>query len=93
MGLFEGDYPTEDSRRQFFQRAVRALRTNPAFDGAAMSDRFRMTFGNFGQYEVDGQTYATDRDRPKGNAEAVSDGYFTTLGLKILEGRDFTLRR
>ncbi len=36
---------TEDSRRQFFQRAVRALRTNPAFDGAAMSDRFRMTFG------------------------------------------------
>ena len=92
MGLFEGDYPTEDSRRQFFQRAVRALRTNPAFDGAAMSDRFRMTFGYFGQYEVDGQTYATDRDRPKGNEEAVSDGYFTTLGLKILEGRDFTLQ-
>ena len=91
MGLFEGDYPTEDSRRQFFQRAVRALRTNPAFDGAAMTDRFRMTFGYFGQYEVDGQTYATDRDRPKGNSEAVSDGYFTTLGLKILEGRDFTL--
>ena len=92
MGLFEGDYPTEDSRRQFFQRAVRALRTNPAFDGAAMSDRFRMTYGYFGQYEVDGQTYATDRDRPKGNAESVSDGYFTTLGLKVLEGRDFTLR-
>ena len=91
MGLFEGDYPTEDSRRQFFQRAVRALRTNPAFDGAAMSDRFRMTYGYFGQYEVDGQTYATDRDRPKGNSEAVSDGYFTTLGLKVLEGRDFTL--
>ena len=92
VGLFEGDYPTEDSRRQFFQRAVRALRTNPAFDGAAMSDRFRMTYGYFGQYEVDGQTYATDRDRPKGNAEAVSDGYFTTLGLKVLEGRDFTLQ-
>ena len=39
------------------------------------------------------KTYVTDRDRPKGNSEAVSDGYFTTLGLKILEGRDFTLRR
>ncbi len=91
MGLFEGDYPTEDSRRQFFKRAVRALRANPAFDGAAMSDRFRMTFDNFGQYEVDGQKYATDRDRPKGNSEAVSDAYFSTLGLKILEGRDFTL--
>ena len=91
MGLFEGDYPTEESRREFFKRAVRSLRTNSTFEGAAMSDRFRMTFANYGQYEVDGQTYKTDRDRPKGNSESVSDGYFSTLGLKILEGRDFTL--
>jgi predicted permease len=91
MGLFEGDYPTTEARQQFFSRAVRALRTNPAFEGAAMSDRFRMTFANFGQFEVDGQTYVTDRDRPRGNSEAISDGYFSTMGLKILEGRDFTL--
>ncbi|HEX5864963.1 MAG TPA: ABC transporter permease, partial [Casimicrobiaceae bacterium] len=91
MGLFEGDYPTSEARQQFFARAVRALRTNPAFEGAAMSDRFRMTFANFGQFEVDGQTYVTDRDRPRGNSEAVSDGYFSTMGLKVLEGRDFTL--
>ena len=91
MGLFEGDYPTSEARQQFFARAVRALRTNPAFEGAAMSDRFRMTFANFGQFEVDGQTYVTDRDRPRGNSESVSDGYFSTMGLKILEGRDFTL--
>jgi putative ABC transport system permease protein len=91
MGLFEGDYPTTEARQQFFARAVRALRTNPAFEGAAMSDRFRMTFSNFGQFEVDGQPYVTDRDRPRGNSEAVSDGYFSTMGLKILEGRDFTL--
>ncbi|MEP6686278.1 MAG: ABC transporter permease [Verrucomicrobiota bacterium] len=91
MGLMEGDYPTQEARRQFFMRAVRALRTNPAFTDAAMSDRFRMTFANFGQYEVDGQTYVTDRDRPQGNSESVSDNYFSTLGLKILEGRDFTI--
>src|SRR6266536_3955268 len=80
MGLFEGDYPTEEARRQFFKRAVRALRADPAFNGAAMSSRFRMTFGNFGQYEVDGKVYTTDRDRPQGNSEAVSDGYFSALG-------------
>jgi predicted permease len=91
MGLFEAVYPTEESRREFFKRAVRSLRANPALAQAAMTDRFRMTFANFGQYEVDGKTYATDRDRPRGNSEAVSDGYFETLGLKILEGRDFTL--
>ena len=56
-----------------------------------MTGRFRMTFGGFGQYEVDGQSYVTDRDRPQGNFESVSDNYFTTIGLKILQGRDFTI--
>ena len=91
LALMEAPYPTEDSRRQFFQRAVRELRLNPQFSGAAMTDRFRMTFAPAGQYEVDGQKYQTDRDRPRGNFESVSDGYFTALGLKILEGRDFTI--
>jgi putative ABC transport system permease protein len=91
IALMEGDYPNEEARRQFFVKAVRTLRANPAFAGAAMSDRFRMTFAGLGQYELDGQNYVTDRDRPQGNFEAVSDGYFTTLGLKILEGRDFTI--
>jgi predicted permease len=91
MGLMEGDYPTDDAKHQFFVRALRTLRANPSFESAAMTDRFRMTFAPNGQYEVDGQTYVTDRDRPRDNWESVSDGYFTTLGLKILEGRDFTI--
>ena len=44
LALMEGTYPSEDSRRQFFTRAVRALRANPQFEAAAMTDRFRMTF-------------------------------------------------
>src|SRR6266496_89644 len=91
MGLMEGAYPTQDARRGFFLHAVRALRANPQFESAAMTDRFRMTFAGQGQYEVDGQNYTTDRDRPRGNFESVSDNYFATLGLKILEGRDFTI--
>src|SRR6266516_666927 len=91
MALMEGAYPSEDSRREFFQRAVRALQANSQFKSAAMSSRFRMTFDSQGQYEVDGQNYLTDRDRPRGNFESVSDNYFSTLGLKILEGRDFTV--
>src|SRR5437879_9656233 len=91
MALMEGAYPSEDSRREFFQRAVRALQANSQFKSAAMSDRFRMPFAPSGQYEVDGQNYLTDRDRPRGNFESVSDNYFATLGLKILEGRDFTV--
>jgi putative ABC transport system permease protein len=91
IGLFDGDYPTSEARQQFFARALRMLRTNPAFDSASLTGRLRMTFGGFGQYEVDGQNYVDDRDRPQGNFEFVSDGYFATIGLKILEGRDFTM--
>jgi len=91
MGLMEGAYPSDDARRDFFRRAVRTLRANSQFEGAAMTDRLRMTFPGGGQYEVDGQNYLTDRDRPRGNFESVSDNYFSTLGLKILEGRDFTV--
>jgi predicted permease len=91
LALMEAAYPTEESRRDFFTRAVRALRNNPQFEAAAMTDRFRMTFAAGGQYEVDGQNYLTDRDRPRCNFESVSDGYFTTLGLKLREGRDFTI--
>ena len=50
-----------------------------------------MTFDAQGQFEVDGQKYMTDRDRPRGNFESISDNYFTALGLKVLEGRDFTI--
>ncbi|HEX4641441.1 MAG TPA: ABC transporter permease, partial [Chthoniobacterales bacterium] len=91
VALMEGTYPNEESRHNFFTRAVRALRQNPRFEAAAMTDRFRMTFAPGGQYEVDGQNYLTDRDRPRCNFESVSDGYFATLGLKVLEGRDFTI--
>jgi putative ABC transport system permease protein len=90
LALMEGAY-TEEGRRDFFKRAVRELRTNPQFDSAALSDRLQMTFAGGGQYEVDGQNYLTDRDRPRGNFESVSDKYFSTLGLKILEGREFTI--
>jgi putative ABC transport system permease protein len=90
MALLEGAY-TEDGRREFFKRAVRELRANPQFERAALSDRVQMTFAGGGQYEVDGQNYLTDRDRPRGNFESISDNYFSTLGLKILEGRDFTI--
>ena len=90
LALMEGAY-TEDGRRDFFKRAVREMRANPQFDSAALSDRLQMTFAGGGQYEVDGQKYLTDRDRPRGNFESVSDNYFSTLRLKILEGREFTM--
>lgn len=91
MGLFQADYPTPADRVTFFERVKRELRANPAFEYVALTSRFRMTFNGPTQYEVDDKTFANPKDAPRCNAEQVSDGYFDTLGLKVLEGREFTL--
>jgi predicted permease len=91
MGLMDGDYPTPEARKLFFDRLVRELRADPGFESAALTNRFRMTFSGFTAIEIEGQKYQTDNDRPNANFEQVTDGYFATLGARILEGRDFAL--
>lgn len=91
VGLFStDDYPDEASRRVFFARVLRQLRVTPGISAAAVTSRFRMTVGGSGAYEVEGVSYASERDRPQGSFENISDGYFDALGLKVIEGRDFT---
>ncbi len=91
VGLFStDDYPTEADRRKFYDRVLRQLRAAPGIASAAVTSRFRMIVGGNGPYEVDGVSYAGDRDRPQGSFENVSEGYFETLGLKVVAGRDFT---
>ena len=68
----------------FQARRSRACEATLNSASAAMTDRFRMTLPEQAvNAEVDGQSYLTDRDRPRGNFESVSDDYFATLGLKI----------
>lgn len=90
MGLMEGDYPTPESRKLFFDRLLRELRANPEFEAAAFTNRFRMTFSGTSKIEVEGRSYKVDdSDRPLANFEQVTDGYFDLLGAKLVEGRDF----
>ena len=89
MGLMDGVYPTPEARKLFYDRLLRELRASPVFSGAALTNRFRMTFSGNSLIEIEGRTYKEDRDRPNTNFEQVSDGYFDTLGVRRLEGRDF----
>ncbi|MCM2270009.1 MAG: FtsX-like permease family protein, partial [Thermoanaerobaculia bacterium] len=89
MGLMEGDYPDAARRQLFYDRALRELRANPEYAGAALTSRFQMLFTGASPIEIDGKSYATDADRPTVNFENVSDGYFATLDVRLLEGRDF----
>jgi hypothetical protein len=50
----------------------------------------RMVFSGSGPIEIEGKTYRERRDRPNANFEQVSSGFFSVLGQKVIQGRDFT---
>lgn len=89
IGLFDGDYPKPEDRKRFYERVARELRAQPAFAEVALTDRFRMMFSGPTQVRLDGQNYDREKDVPSAFKAEASDGFFATLGLRLLEGRDF----
>ena len=89
MGLMEGDYPSPDARRLFYDRLLRALRANPEFDAVGFTSRMRMVFTGNGAIEIDGRKYADKKDRPLASFEQVTGSYFDVTSQKLLEGRTF----
>jgi len=90
MGLMDGDYPSQDARRLFYDRLLRDLRTVPEFDAVALTNRFRMVFSGAVLIEIEGKEYKENRDRPQANNEQVGGGFFDVTGQRLLEGRAFT---
>lgn len=81
---------TPEQSAQFWRVALERVRALPGVTSAALvSPTLPFTF-NFNQQEVrvDSRTYAAgQRGETIGNV-AASPGYFTTLGVRLLEGRD-----
>lgn len=90
MGLMEGDYPTTNDRKVFYDKLLNVARASGQFSHVALTNRFRMVFSGNAPVEIEGQQYLEDSDRQLSNVENVSSGYFNTLGLQIIAGRDFT---
>lgn len=89
MGLMQGDYPTQGDRQLFYEKLIREIRVSGQFANVALTSRFRMIFSNNGPVEIEGEKYLEASDRQIANAENITPGYFNTLGLSLIEGRDF----
>ena len=89
MGLMDGDYPTNDARKLFFDRLLRELRTRSDFEGVALTNRFRMVFSGSGPVEIEGREYKEKKDRLNANYEQITPGYFDAIGQTLVEGRKF----
>src|SRR5712664_2831378 len=72
MGLMDGDYPTQDSRRLFYDRLTRELKSHPEFEAVALTNRFRMVFSGVTPVEIEGKVYKEKRDRLNANFEQVT---------------------
>jgi putative ABC transport system permease protein len=92
IALMEGSYPDSMHKKAFFDRAMVALHASPSYEQAALTTRFQMIFTGSVPIEIQGRQYFDPKDRPNANFENVSPGYFQTLGVKVVEGRDLTDR-
>jgi len=90
MALMDGDYPSQDSRKVFYERVLQAFEGDAQVEAVALTSRFRMVFAGNGPIELEGKTYRENRDRPNANFEQVSGGFFAVTGQRLLEGRTFT---
>jgi putative ABC transport system permease protein len=89
MGLMEGDYPTDEARRVFYDRLLGGLQASGQFEAAALTNRMRLILGGNGPIEIEGKVYKTRRDRPNANVDQVSGSFFGVTGQRTLEGRTF----
>jgi predicted permease len=89
MGLMDGDYPTPEARKIFYERLLREFEGDSQFEAVALTNRFRMVFSGNGPIEIEGKQYRENRDRPNANFEQVTGGFFAATGQKVLEGRSF----
>ena len=90
IGLFETDYPDQESRQQFFEQLKQRLEAEPAVQNAALGTNLPGLGGPRYFLSIAGATYATDRDHPAVTTTVVTPDYFETFGVALPQGRDFT---
>jgi len=91
IGLPDGRYPDPASRSRFAQRLVDGVHASPGVETAATVEALPMS-GNYSQTpyaRADGNPLPVNH-RPLGLTRSISPGYFRTLRIPLLAGRDFT---
>jgi predicted permease len=84
---------TPDQVVNFYKEAIRRIDALPGVDNVALGMlvpwREGKEFGFGFQFSADGHVRAKGEDDPRAQLRTVSPGFFASLGVPILEGRDF----
>jgi predicted permease len=85
------ELPDQVSRRALYTGILDRLRSLPGVEsaGAILLRPLSGAVGWDTKYAIEGQSPADSKANPNGNYEAISPGYFRTMGVRLLAGRDF----
>jgi predicted permease len=89
LNLNDRKYPTSDERNGFARRLTERLRGIGALEAVTTASNFPVGGGYGLELSIDGRTDPNTR-RPNVTMVSASASYFSTVGIGLLRGRDFT---
>src|SRR5262249_35911044 len=86
-------YSDPRQRSLFYQEALAKIEGVPGVRSAGAVSFLPLTFFKASKgFSVEGQLALTSRELPMAQYDVVSPGYFRTMGIPVLQGRDFSWR-
>ena len=84
-------YAAPEKQRVFVENVLRNLEKVPGIQSAAATNYLPLT-GFWGEtdFQIQGNETANSSNQPHSDNRAASPGYFRTMGIRLIEGRDFT---
>jgi predicted permease len=84
-------FPTPASYTSFFERVLQQVRSAPGVQSAGVIDDLPMGDGGSHQpVAIEGQPVVPMADQPEVDVRLISPGYFPTMRVPLLSGRDLT---
>ena len=89
--LSQTKYPTKEKRSAFFQEVVRRAQAQPGVQSVGVGNNLPFTYdGDSFSIGVEGRPDPPVDQRPDVVLRVVGPGYFNTMQIPLVKGRDFT---
>jgi predicted permease len=90
VGLFEGFFPTWESRLAFYEELQARLEQRPEVVSVALASALPGVEVRRYSFSIQGQDYGGEENLPRARFARVSPGFFQALDVPVLQGREFS---